>query len=274
MLVLVRFLLDIVGETVRTQGRLLMKSNYYVAPCTNMPHRRRRKKRRRPKRRTRRSKNRSFKRYRNPVATNGFPSRYAARLKYTSFITLDMASISSGVGVQHRFRANSLYAPEYDAVGHQPRGFDELASIWDHYCVIGSKMRVTFNSDVDTLANVGMYAFANLQDTANSIPSLISMCEDRKSNCRYMSRSTVSSHPVTLTESYSPYKMFGIPKKDSLISNSRLNTQCQSNPLEDAIYAVGVVCERTTTTDPNPIVARVDISFMCIFTELRPIRQS
>lgn len=217
---------------------------------------------------------RSIVRYRNPIATNGFPSRYAARLKYTQFVTLDMTSIGSGVGVQHRMRANSLYAPSYDTAGHQPRGYDQLARIYDHYCVIGSKIRVMFNQDVDTLQNVGCYAFVNISDTANALPSLISMCEDRKSNCKYMSRNTTGSKPVTLTETYSPYKMFGIPKKDSLISNDRLNTQVSTNPLEDAIYAVGLVCERTTTTDPSPIVARIDISFMCIFTELRPIPES
>lgn len=211
---------------------------------------------------------------RNKIAVGGFPDRYATRLKYTDFVTLDMASISSGVGVQHRFRANSCYSPDYDAVGHQPRAFDELAVLYDHFCVVGSKIKVRFNMDTDVLANVGFYCFLDLQDTANSIPTLLDMCEARKSNCKYMSRSTTGSHPVTLYSKYSPYKMFGIPKKDSLLNNSRLNTQVNTNPLEDAIWALGVVCQRTTSTDPSPVVARIDIEFIVVFTERRPIRAS
>lgn len=238
-----------------------------------MPKRKRKSKngKRRFRRRRRRS---SIVKYRNPIATNGFPPRFAARLKYTQFITLDMTSISSGVGVQHRMRANSLYAPSYDTAGHQPRGYDQLSRIYDHYCVIGSKITVHFNSGVDVAQNVGVYAFVDISDTANPLPTLSDMCEARKSNCKYMPRNTTSTKPAVLSQTYSPYKMFGIPKKDSIISNDRLNTQVSTNPLEDAIYSVGVVCQRTTTTDPDPIVARVDIVFMAIFTELRPIPES
>ena len=227
------------------------------------------KRRWRPKRKTNR-----IVRWRNPIATNGFPTRYAARLKYTQFVTLDMTSIGSGVGVQSRFRANSLYAPSYDVAGHQPRGYDQLSRIYDHYVVIGSKIKVSFNQDVDTVQNCGMYCFVNISDTANPLPTLIDMCEARKSNCKYMPRDTVGSRPVHIVETYSPYKMFGLARKDSLIANDRLNTQVSTNPLEDAIFAVGVICERTTTTDPAPIIARVDIEFMGIFTELRPIPES
>lgn len=233
-----------------------------------------RKKRFKRKRRNRRPRKRIVRFRRNKIAIGGFPDRYAARLKYTQFVDLDMSSLTSGVGVQHRFRANSLYAPSYDSVGHQPRAFDELAQIYDHYTVVGSKLHVRFNMDTDVLANVGFYCFANLQDTANSLPTLLDMCEARKSNCKYMSRNTTGSNPVSLTVKYSPYKMFGIPKKDSLINNSRLTSGTTTNPLEDAIYSVGVVCERATSTDPSAVVARVDLEFIAIFTERRPIRSS
>lgn len=226
------------------------------------------------KRRTRRRTKKKTSRLSNRVSINGFPNRYAAKLKYTAFVTLDMSSITSGVGVQHRFRANSLFDPDFDGLGRQPRGFDQLASIYDHYTVIGSKLVVSFNQDTDTIQNTGVYCFCNLQDTAQALPSLVDMAEARKSNLKYMPRWTQGSKPATLVETYSPHRMFGIPKKDSIISNSRLTAQVLSNPLEDAIYAVGCVCQRSTTTDPSPIVARVDISFMCIFTELRPITQS
>lgn len=40
------------------------------------------------------------------------------------------------------FRANSCFDPSFTGVGHQPRGFDQLMSLYDHGTVIGSKIDI------------------------------------------------------------------------------------------------------------------------------------
>lgn len=68
--------------------------------------------------------------------------------------------------------------------------------------------------------------------------------------------------------------MFGIPKKDSLINNINLNARTNSNPQEDAIYTVGIACSTTTSTDPPPMTIRVEIEYLAVFTEKRPMSMS
>lgn len=40
------------------------------------------------------------------------------------------------------FRLNSLYDPNETGTGHQPRGYDELAAIYNSYTVLGAKWKV------------------------------------------------------------------------------------------------------------------------------------
>jgi len=214
--------------------------------------------------------------YRRPLLPlGGFPDRKIARLKYAAFITLDPTALGSAVPVVHHFRANSLYDPDKTGIGHQPRGFDEHAAIYDHYCVIGSKIKVSFESDVDNLASTGQYCFLMLQDTDDTPTSLVDIMEEsNKNKINFRPRNTVSGKSIILTKSFSPYKMFGIPKKDSLLNNVNLNPQTGANPVEDAIFTIGVACSRSTTTNPPQITARVEIEYIAVFTEKRPMQLS
>ena len=205
----------------------------------------------------------------------GFPERKAARLKYCSFITLDPGSLDSAIPKVHHFRANSCFDPDYTSVGHQPRGFDEHAAIYDHYTVIGSKISATFESDVDNYAAAGQYCFLMLQDTDNTPTSLIDIVEESdKNKIDYRPRSGFDGKSITLHKKFSPYKMFGIPKKDSLMNNDRLTCQVSTNPAEDAIFTVGVCSNRTTSTDPPRLTCRVEIEYLVVFTEKRPMNSS
>jgi len=215
-------------------------------------------------------------RYRRPLLPlGGFPERKLARLKYAAFITLNPTALGSAVPVVHHFRANSLYDPDYTGIGHQPRGMDEHAAIYDHYCVIGSKIKVSFESDVDHLAQAGQYCFLMLQDTNDTPTSLVDIMEESNRNkIQFRQRSTTTGRNIVLKKNYSPYKMFGIPRKDSLLTNVNLNPQVHANPAEDAIFTIGVACSRTTTTDPPQLTARVEIEYLAIFTEKRPMQLS
>ena len=115
-----------------------------------------------------------------------------------------------------------------------------------------------------------------LQDTSSTPGSLSDIMEGGhgKTKVNFRPRSTAGGKSVTLTSTYSPHRMFGIPKKDSIISVDSLTPTIGSNPVEDAIYTIGVFCQRTTTTDPPPVIARVEIEYIAIFTEKRPIVQS
>lgn len=85
-----------------------------------------------------------------PSMGQPFPARRKAKLRYCDIVTLT-GSETSTLGLTHKlFGANNMYDPDYSAIGHQPRGFDQLMAIYNHYVVNSSVMRVTFVSKNDT----------------------------------------------------------------------------------------------------------------------------
>lgn len=215
-------------------------------------------------------------RFRRSLPLGGFPERKAVRLRYVDFVGLDATANGSATPTLHHFRANSLYDPDQSSSGHQPRGFDEHALLYDHYTVIGSKIKVTFESDVDNTSNAGQYCFLILQDTAATPGSLIDIMEggQGKTKVNYRPFNNDTGKSVILSAKYSPRKMFGLPKTSSVLTMDELTPQTNSNPLEDAIYTIGVMCERTTSTNPARLVARVEIEYIAIFSEKKPQVQS
>jgi len=67
---------------------------------------------------------------------------------------------STNATAQHTFRCNNIYDPDATGGGHQPRHFDILAEVYDHYTVLGSKM---------TAKIVGYDAGLTASETAQAI---------------------------------------------------------------------------------------------------------
>ena len=75
---------------------------------------------------------------------NSFPLRRSQRttLSYGAIVNLTGASTA----VNHLFSGNSLHDPDVTGVGGQPAAYDELATLFQKYKVMGSRMNCTFLS--------------------------------------------------------------------------------------------------------------------------------
>lgn len=79
------------------------------------------------------------KKYDNRLTKNIQPNIAYVQMKYsTSF------SLNPGLGgsATHHFRANSIYDPDFDAVGHQPSLHDLYEGLYQHYEVLGSTIYI------------------------------------------------------------------------------------------------------------------------------------
>ena len=218
----------------------------------------------------RRRKRRGRRRPRIPTA---FPDRFVSRMKYVDFITLDMGALDSGIPKTYNFRANSIFDPDLSGVGHQPMGHDEMSTVYDHYCVIGSKIKCHFVPQGGQLVNVDMLYMLQVADTPPVHGNAIDFLEQNNTKGSTIAPA-YAGKATTLTAFYSPYKLFGLSKKDSLISNSKLNASFGTNPIEDACFQVGVVCPTATSANPAPIRVRVEIEYLVVCTERRPLNRS
>lgn len=70
---------------------------------------------------------------------SGFPKQKMVRLRFCQEF-----SLASGVSVSSTksFNANGMYDPDVSIGGNQPRGFDEWMSIYNHFNVVGSIIKV------------------------------------------------------------------------------------------------------------------------------------
>jgi len=71
----------------------------------------------------------------------GFPDKFVTRLKYCESINLTAAASMTNT----TFRLNSIFDPNLSGVGHLPVYYDQLASLYGRYRVLGSKITVTFS---------------------------------------------------------------------------------------------------------------------------------
>lgn len=81
----------------------------------------------------------------NPRSVYPDMRQHRTTLRYFgNFITLNPGI--GGTAATHVFSANGLYDPDITGTGHQPIGFDQLMALYDHYTVIGAKIRCYFNN--------------------------------------------------------------------------------------------------------------------------------
>jgi len=206
---------------------------------------------------------------RKPLVLGGIPDSRVVKLRYCDFVKLDASSAGSAVATQHTFVANSVYDPDDTGTGHQPMGFDEMAAQYNHYVVLGSKITVHFDNDVDHVQLAGQYAFLRLDDVVPPTnTNLAALMERAQSNIVYKPRNVDTSKSAVLSKTFSCKKFFGINKLDGVGTRDDLAGLCNgADPAEKAYFTVGVMCARTTTTDPAVILARVQIDYIVKFYE-------
>jgi hypothetical protein len=88
----------------------------------------------------------------NSTHIQAFPDRYVTTLVYE-----DSESITSTNNyASYVYRGNSVYDPDYTAVGHQPTGFDNLAALYNRYRVLSSDITVSALNNIGTTPAVAV----------------------------------------------------------------------------------------------------------------------
>ncbi len=205
-------------------------------------------------------KKRAMSRYRKPyIGKTLFGNRKTVKLRYQDNFQLQVGV--SSVPNTLVFRANSVFDPDQSGTGHQPRGFDQIMPLFQHFTVIGSKCSVWFsipNADEvnqPIVCGIDLRAIPQIQTTLNNL------IEDR--NCRYMVQSPNSS--ATLLENkFSAKGFFSVTNP---LDRGNLRGNGTTNPIEQASYHIFAANTNPASLDIPPIDVLVVINYIVTFHE-------
>ena len=156
-------------------------------------------------------------------------------MSYCDYV--DLAAASSALHV-YSFRASSIYDPDLSGVVHQPMGRDLWAAQYNHYVVLGSRIRI-YAECLDDV-NIDHYTLGVIlheDGTPLSGTQVLALQENGKSRYRYLvSGPDKSRSSCTLVQTYSAKRFFGI--KDVADNRDQLGAAVGSNPTEIAAFMI------------------------------------
>jgi hypothetical protein len=186
------------------------------------------------------------------------PHTLHTKLKYAEHV--DISGPSGAVGL-YVFNASSLYDPNYTGVGHQPRGFDQIMPLYDHFVVLRSRMKVQLVNTSQTLLVMGGVAVSAAVTNQGDWDDY---AEGPWSSVGSLGLTYTSGHspPYFFEASYDAKKNLGIP--DPLTSD-KLQGTISANPTDNAFYHIFIQDAAETSTVSTR--ALVEIEYDCAFIE-------
>ena len=244
-----------------------------------MPGRKRRRGSLKPRRlRRRRRRRKGGRRFaRRSLILGGFPTSKMVRFRYVQQITLNASAAAAAV---HVFRANSLYDPDSTGTGHQPANFDRWTNIYDHYTVVGSRIRVKFTPSTtnnNTPAIIGIVLSDSGSEISGNNWSTEDLLEKRLTKASWRSVGYVGNPSVPrVAKNFSARKFFGKPN-GTMIGDGQYrgrmgNFGTGGNPAEGAFFEV--FSTNIAGNDPANLPLLVTIDYLAVLTEPKPEDES
>lgn len=213
--------------------------------------------------RTRRKRTRTRKSRAPVVAIGGqiqhtFPRMMKFTHRYTDMLVLTGVAGATG---SYTFSANGLYDPNITGTGRQPLCFDQMSALYDHYCVIGSKIniRVCATSTLIPAQYFGVY----INDDTGTTPGSAAGYIANGRAFRLLPPGGVNT--TSMKASWSAKKVFG----KSALANVDLQGTAATNPTEQSYYTlfVGTVDQSSNAS----VSVIVDIEYIAIWKETKDL---
>lgn len=195
------------------------------------------------------------------VRSAPFPKTFKFKTKYVETrIALDPGV--GGTPSTYVFSMNGLYDPNITGTGHQPIGFDQLMTMYDHYTVIGSRARITlFNRD----STYPQTIIAHLKDDVTVSSDENTLLENGLNRYITVSPQGSAGCNKSLQLNCSPSKFFG--KK--VLQDDIFRGSIASNPSEQVyLHLTSFPMEGT---DTGQVRLTVEIEYTAILTERKEL---
>lgn len=117
-----------------------------------------------------------------------FSKQRTVSMRYCDVINL--SQLASGLNTSHFFRMNSCFDPDYTGGGHQPLGFDEYMTHYQHFTVLNARIKATALINGSQVAGILTVRQAS---EATAIANPFTCMEQPTSRVRYLPSGTGTS---------------------------------------------------------------------------------
>lgn len=188
----------------------------------------------------------------------GFPNTLITKLRYCDIIKHTSTLGATGTV---SFIANSIYSPQSGG-GHQPLWRDTFATIYNHYVVIGSKIKMCV-----TPLTLGTPFIAGIVGDDDTSLSTTVQTRMEQNDSTWKAVPIAEAGQTTILEAFfEPNLMFGVDAKDDGASS----TAQGSNPTEQWIWGCWIATQDASTT--GSCMCSYEIEYTVKFQE--PITQT
>lgn len=193
------------------------------------------------------------------------PRRYMTKLRYAE----NGLSVNPGAGLvaEYIFRANDVFDPNQSGVGHQPRGFDQLMPLYNHFTVLGSKITVNVCNEGN---NEAVACFLTLQGESTTQTNPIDLMERQDVRTITLAPKGGGDTSGRLVKTFSAKRFFG--PSQPMDDTSQRGDVTQS-PNEQAYYHFGAVA-LNGSTDIAAVPFNVVIDYIVMFHEPNDVSSS
>lgn len=196
------------------------------------------------------------------IASTPLKMKQRGVLKYQEFLSQNPGVLTASIRI---WSANGLFDPDISGVGHQPRGFDQLMALYDHYICIKSAIQVSFyNTDTTNAQIVGI----SIRDSATTDNPNGYM---EGSNCVYtvLGPKGSGNEVKTLKLDCNPNSFLGVSNP---LSSDRVRGDIASNPTDQVYFHVWVY--DLTAGDSSTVHTSTNLTYASMFVEPKNPSQS
>lgn len=196
----------------------------------------------------------------SPFYKGLMPKTFATTLRYHELVFLNPSAGAVGLYV---FRANSCFDPNYTGTGHQPMGWDQLSSMFAHYCVVSSRIKAVFAPvAVETALTVAGIQLGADQSVTGAWPVITEQALTNWTPFQGVGSGTVPKLPV-VRQKFEAREFFGVKDPNSVREIGALVT---TNPVDGAYFNI-FLQSADQSSDPQNTNIIIDMEFDVVFSE-------
>lgn len=191
----------------------------------------------------------------------GFPKQLTLKHKYRDIFS---ATSTAGSLATQLYVCNGLFAPDASGGGHQPLYFDQLTALYNHYCVLSSKITWRFTAADNTNTKASYVGVFINDDTVG--PAAVGLIAEQTTG-QLRQIPVYPDKSVVISQTWDAVKYFG----PSPLANTDLQGTSAANPTEKSYFSLGY---QSTGGGTTSITVEVELEFVATWKELKDVAAS